>query len=79
VQNLGVGEAVARIERAESDFNLRTAPVPRCQETPPHNGGERFLLHQDRTGYLRSFYHIKGILTKVHQPATFSVYIAVLF
>jgi predicted DNA-binding transcriptional regulator AlpA len=33
LQNLGVGEAIARIERSESDFTLRTQPVPKVQET----------------------------------------------
>lgn len=28
LQNLGVGEAIARVERSESDFNLRTRAVP---------------------------------------------------
>jgi hypothetical protein len=33
LQNLGVGEAVARIERAEYDFNLKTSPA---SEVSPH-------------------------------------------
>jgi predicted DNA-binding transcriptional regulator AlpA len=28
LQNLGIGEAIARIERPDFDFNLRTSPVP---------------------------------------------------
>jgi hypothetical protein len=28
LQNLGIGEAVCRIERAEYDFNLKTLPLP---------------------------------------------------
>lgn len=28
LQNLGVGEAICRVERAEFDFNLRTPPLP---------------------------------------------------
>jgi hypothetical protein len=28
LQSLGTGEAIARVERAEFDFNLRTAPLP---------------------------------------------------
>jgi len=32
LQNLGVGEAIARIERADYDFNLRTLPLPAIDE-----------------------------------------------
>src|SRR5436190_4291680 len=33
LQNLGIGEAVGRIERAEHDFNLTISPLPRiCRE-----------------------------------------------
>lgn len=28
LQNLGVGEAIARVERSEQDFNLKTLPLP---------------------------------------------------
>lgn len=38
LQNLGVGEAVCRIERAEYDFNLRTLPLP---AVPPELGRRR--------------------------------------
>lgn len=31
LQNLGIGEAIARIERAEFDFNLRTPLVPKVE------------------------------------------------
>lgn len=31
LQNLGVGEAVCRIERAEYDFNLKTFPLPKIE------------------------------------------------
>lgn len=33
LQNLGTGEAVARAERAEFDFNVRTLPLPAVDET----------------------------------------------
>lgn len=32
LQNLSVGEAVARVERAEFDFNLKTFPVPKIEK-----------------------------------------------
>ena len=32
LQNLGVGEAIARVERSESDFNLRTQRVPNVED-----------------------------------------------
>lgn len=33
LQNLGVGEAIARVERNEFDFNLVTSPVPQVDQT----------------------------------------------
>jgi predicted DNA-binding transcriptional regulator AlpA len=32
LQNLGVGEAIARVERPDFDFNLKTVPVPKVDE-----------------------------------------------
>lgn len=32
LQNLGVGEAIGRVERAEYDFNLKTSPIPRVPD-----------------------------------------------
>jgi hypothetical protein len=32
LQSLGVGEAIGRIERSESDFNVRTATLPRVED-----------------------------------------------
>lgn len=32
LQNLSVGEAIARVERAEYDFNLKTPPVPKVNK-----------------------------------------------
>jgi hypothetical protein len=31
LQNLGIGEAICRVERAEYDFNLKTLPIPEPQ------------------------------------------------
>ncbi len=36
--NLGVGEALARVERSDQDFNLRTAPLP---DLAPEEAGAR--------------------------------------
>jgi excisionase family DNA binding protein len=33
LQNLGIGEAIGRIERAEFDFNLKTAMLPRVEKS----------------------------------------------
>lgn len=41
--NLGVGEAVARIERAEFDFNLKTLPLPPVEVTVAKTRRERLL------------------------------------
>ncbi len=43
LQNLGVGEAVARIERAEYDFNLKTMPPPNVDMQTARNRQEKIM------------------------------------
>jgi DNA helicase HerA-like ATPase len=43
LQNLGVGEAIARVERAEYDFNLTTSPVPSVNEEIAHRRTEQIM------------------------------------
>jgi hypothetical protein len=51
LQNLGVGEAVCRVERAEYDFNLKTLPVPKVSQDTVRNRRERLLtLSRERYG-----------------------------
>ena len=50
LQNLGVGEAIARIERPECDFNLRTHPVVAVD--PSIAGAQRdAVISASRAGY----------------------------
>lgn len=43
LQNLGVGEAVGRVERTEYDFNLKTSPLPCVDETVAESRRERIV------------------------------------
>lgn len=43
LQNLGVGEAICRIERAEFDFNLKTVPIPPVEVAVAKSRRERLL------------------------------------
>lgn len=45
LQNLGVGEAICRIERAEHDFNLTTPPLPAIDEALARERQERVVAH----------------------------------
>lgn len=50
LQNLGPGEAIARVERAEFDFNLRTPPAPPVEEELARERRER-LVARSRAEY----------------------------
>ena len=52
LQNLGTGEAIARIERAEYDFNLRTFPLPRLDDEVAKERRDR-LIAISREKYAR--------------------------
>jgi hypothetical protein len=43
LQNLEVGEAVCRVERAEFDFNLKTLPLPAIDRETARNRRERIM------------------------------------
>ncbi len=43
LQNLGVGEAVCRIERAEYDFNLKTFPLPKVEPEAARERREQII------------------------------------
>lgn len=43
LQSLGVGEAIARIERSEYDFTLQTLPLPKVDPVTAHERRERVV------------------------------------
>jgi Type IV secretion-system coupling protein DNA-binding domain len=43
LQNLGIGEAICRVERAEYDFNLRTLPRPEEESAEAEQRRERII------------------------------------
>jgi TraM recognition site of TraD and TraG len=44
LQNLGVGEAICRVERAHCDFNLKTLPLPKADQATARAKRERLLV-----------------------------------
>ena len=54
LQNLGIGEAICRIERAEYDFNLKTLPLPKLDlETAGKRREQLIALSRQRYGRRR--------------------------
>lgn len=54
LQNLGVGEAICRVERAEYDFNLKTLPLPKPDPQTARARRERLIaLSRERYGKKR--------------------------
>jgi hypothetical protein len=54
LQNLGVGEAICRVERAEYDFNLKTLPLPKTELAAARAHCERIIaLSRERYGRRR--------------------------
>jgi hypothetical protein len=53
LQNLGIGEAIARIERPDFDFNLRTSP-PGVVPTATGDVRRRVVVDASRTRYAKS-------------------------
>jgi hypothetical protein len=50
LQNLGVGEAICRVERAEFDFNLQTPPLPEVDPVQARKSRDR-VIGQTRERY----------------------------
>lgn len=68
LQNLGVGEAICRIERSEQDFTLRTSPVPDVPVEPGQRIRERVVsLSRERYGRPRG--EVESLLQE-QMPAT---------
>lgn len=54
LQNLGVGEAICRVERAEHDFNLKTLPLPKVDAPTAKTRRDRLVaLARERYGRKR--------------------------
>src|SRR5207249_10171342 len=58
LQNLGVGEAICRVERAEYDFNLKMLPLPKVGPEAARSCRER-LVRLSREHYGRSRDEVK--------------------
>jgi hypothetical protein len=68
LQNLGVGEAICRVERAEFDFNLRTPPLPSVEPMVAQARKER-VIAQTRERYGTPRAEIEAILwPKLAEP-----------
>jgi hypothetical protein len=48
LQNLGTGEAICRVEKAEGDFNLRTIPLPAVDEEAAAGAITQIINHPAR-------------------------------
>lgn len=55
LQNLGTGEAICRMERAEYDFNLKTFPLPKVDAETEKQRSEKIIsLSREKYGTKRS-------------------------
>ncbi len=50
LQNLGVGEAIVRIERSDNDFNLKTFQAPKVSSAALHNVEKIIELSRQKYG-----------------------------
>jgi hypothetical protein len=64
LQNLGTGQAICRMERAEFDFNLETAPLPTVDPAEASERRARAVAHS-RTAYARPREEIEALLRDV--------------
>jgi excisionase family DNA binding protein len=67
LQNLGVGEAIVRIERADYDFNLKTTPPADVPVELARSRRER-LVDLSRKKYARSRKEIEELLVEEKKP-----------
>lgn len=61
LQNLGLGEAIARIERPDFDFNLRTTPLPPVPEQAARERSAA-VLRTSRSCYAKPKAEVEAIL-----------------
>ncbi len=66
LQNLGVGEAIARVERSEYDFNLKTELVPKPREELIKERTKR-VLETSREKYARAKSEVEKEILKTTQ------------
>jgi len=66
LQNLGIGEAICRIERAEYDFNLKTSPLPQVDAAVAEKTrGQLTALSRERYGTPKA--DVEALLAKQWQ------------
>ena len=63
LQNLGIGDAICRIERAEYDFNLKTSPLPLVDEVLADQRREQ-LISLSRQRYTTPRAEVEELLNK---------------
>jgi hypothetical protein len=75
LQNLGIGEAIARIERAEYDFNLKTMPLPGLDPAVAQGRRER-VIALSREAYARKRVEVEAdrIQATVHEESVPLIY-----
>jgi hypothetical protein len=66
LQNLGIGEAICRIERADYDFNLKTSPLPQVDEVLAEQRREQ-LISLSRQRYATPKAEVEALLAKQRQ------------
>jgi predicted DNA-binding transcriptional regulator AlpA len=69
IQNLGIGEAIVRLERPDQDFNLRTPPIPAVNDAAA--AARRLAVRlASRTRYGRPKDEIQSVLQSTHAATT---------
>jgi excisionase family DNA binding protein len=74
LQNLGIGEAIARVERPDFDFNLRTFPVPSVTERVA-DARRREVADASRARYGTPRAEVEASLHAVRQEREATTYI----
>jgi hypothetical protein len=69
LQSLGIGEALCRVERAEYDFNLKTAPPPVAEAAIAGTRREK-LIALSRERYARKREEVEVLLAAARSAAT---------
>lgn len=66
LQNLSVGEAIVRMERAEYDFNLKTVPLPPVEPSLAASRREK-IVTSSRGRYARSREEVEAAIRASHE------------
>ena len=67
LQNLGVGEAIGRVERAEYDFNLKTYLLPELGENEARETTQKVIAHS-RLKYAQEKEEVEKEIRKATRP-----------